>query len=270
MAQMKLGIIGCGNIAEDLCIALQKGGIAAEICALTDVDAGRAETLKQRYALSAPICDLDENARAADFLVECAAPGAVQGVIDAVIRHRKGCLIMSVAGLLQQPELLEQAREAQVEVRLPSGAICGLDGVRAAREGGIDKATLITRKPPQGLEGAPYLVEKGIVLAGITEPMVVFSGNALEACKAFPKNVNVSAALSLAGLGAKATEVQVVADPTTTVNSHEIVVEGAFGRLVTRTENRPSPRNPKSSYLASLSACAELRAAAEAFAAHNG
>jgi len=99
----------------------------------------------------------------------------------------------------------------------------------------------------------------------LKEPKVIFEGTALEAVRAFPKNVNVAAALSLAGVGPRQTRVRVIADPRATTNSHEIVAEGAFGRLSAITENLPSPRNAKSSYLASLSGCAELRAAAEAF-----
>ena len=130
-------------------------------------------------------------------------------------------------------------------------------------------ATLTTRKPPKGLSGAPYLVQQGIDVDNLTEPKVVFEGNALEAVKAFPANVNVAAALSLAGIGPVETRVRVIADPRATSNSHEVVAEGAFGRLQAMTENMPSPRNPKSSYLASLSACAELRNAAMAFAASH-
>jgi aspartate dehydrogenase len=142
-----------------------------------------------------------------------------------------------------------------------------LDGVRAAVEAGLHTVVLTTRKPPKGLDGAPYLLEKGIDLSALTKPTEVFAGSAREACKAFPKNVNVAAALSLAGIGPDLTQVRVVADPRATDNVHEIVAEGAFGRLETRTVNLPSPRNAKSSYLASLSGVAELRAAAAAFAA---
>ena len=98
----------------------------------------------------------------------------------------------------------------------------------------------------------------------------MFEGNALDAVKAFPKNVNVAAALSFAGLGPEKTEVCVIADPEATLNSHEVCAEGVFGRLTAKTENKPSPRNAKSSYLASLSAIAELRRAVNAFQASRG
>ncbi|MEA3365153.1 MAG: aspartate dehydrogenase domain-containing protein, partial [Candidatus Hydrogenedentes bacterium] len=185
--------------------------------------------------------------------------------INAAIEYHKDCLILSIGGLITRPELLEKARQHKIQVWLPSGALAGLDGVRAAREGGLHSVTLTTRKPPKGLEGAPYLIENNIRLDDLKEPRVIFEGTALEAVKAFPKNVNVAAALSFAGVGPKQTRVRVVADPRATINSHEIVAEGAFGRLSAVTENLPSPRNAKSSYLASLSGCAELRAAAEAF-----
>lgn len=269
MLKMKVGLIGCGNIGADLCIALQKGQIPARIAALTDVDRSRAELLQRTFQLDAEICGLEDNAAACDFLVECAVGEAVKEVLEVAMRHGRDCLIMSVGGLMAEPELLEQGRHRGIRVRMPSGALCGLDGVRAALEGGIHSVTLTTRKPPKGLEGAPYLIENGIQLEGLREPKVVFEGTALEAVKAFPKNVNVAAALSFAGLGPHQTRVRVVADPFTAVNTHEISVEGAFGRLHTLTENLPSPRNPKSSYLASLSAVAELRAAAAEFVAHE-
>ena len=263
--KMRIGLVGCGNIGADLCIALQKGDIPAELVALTDIDPERANMFIRTFHLNAKPGALDETVAAADFIVECAHADAVGDVIKAVIRHRKPCLIMSVAGLLSHPDLLEQAREQSVRVQLPSGAICGLDGIRSAMQAGLHSVTLTTRKPPGGLKGAPYLAEKGIDLDNLREPLVVFEGIALDAAKAFPQNVNVAAALSLAGVGPLDTLVRVVADPHATTNSHEIEAEGAFGRLSTVTENLPSPRNPKSSYLASLSAVAELRASPEAF-----
>ncbi|MBN2309094.1 MAG: aspartate dehydrogenase [Candidatus Hydrogenedentes bacterium] len=267
MNTMKVGIVGCGNIATDLCLAVQKGDIPARIAALSDIDTARAEALRDAHAPEAVVCDLDANAASVDFIVECAAADAVETVVDAAIRHRKDCLLLSVGGLLACPELVARAREHHVNVRVPAGALCGLDGIRAAREGGLESVTLTTRKPPRGLEGAPYLVERGIDLSGIEEPKVVFEGSPLDACKAFPKNINVAAALSHFGIGPHKTRVCVIADPAAQTNSHEVRAEGAFGVLTARTENLPSPRNPKSSYLASLSAVAELRVAAESFEA---
>ncbi|NIA13352.1 MAG: aspartate dehydrogenase [Nitrospiraceae bacterium] len=270
MVKMKTGLVGCGNIGADLCIALQKGSIPAEIIALTDTDTEHANVLLRTFQLDAEIVGLDECASRADFLVEAAHAQAVKDVLEAAIKHHCPCLIMSVGGLMDVLDLLEQVQESGVQVRIPSGALCGLDGIRAAMEAGLHSVTLTTRKPPKGLVGAPYLEEKGISLEDLTEPVMVFEGTALEACKAFPQNVNVAGALSITGIGAVDTRVRLIADPGATSNSHEVVAEGAFGRLQTITENMPSPRNAKSSYLASLSACAELRAAAMVFVAARG
>lgn len=269
MVKMSVGLIGCGNIGADLCIALQKGDIPAALVALTDTDEKKAQLLKRSFQLEAEVCSLEENAGRVDFLVECAVADAVPAVIEAAIRHYRDCLIMSVGGLMQRPDLLEQARARKIEVRIPSGALAGLDAVRAAIEAGLHSVTLTTRKPPKGLEGAPYLKDHNIDLSALKEPKVVFEGSALEACKAFPANVNVAGALSLVGIGPTETRVRIIADPKATENSHEVVAEGAFGRLQTTTLNLPSPRNAKSSYLASLSAIAELRAAARAFEARR-
>jgi len=268
MTRMRVGLVGCGNIAADMCIQLRKGTIPADIVALTDVDRSHAEKIQSTFQLDAAICDLDENASQVDYIVECAGGDAVPDVIGAAIRHNCDCLIMSVGGLLAHPNLMEEARD-RIHVQVPSGALVGLDGIRAAIEAGLHRVVLTTRKPPKGLEGAPYLEEQGIDLSTITEPTVIFEGNALDAVKAFPKNVNVAASLSIVGVGPKETTVRVICDPTISMNTHEVLAEGAFGSLRTISENLPSPRNAKSSYLASLSAVAELRVAATAFCAHN-
>jgi len=265
MGAMKIGLIGCGNIAGDLCDALSKGSINAEIAALTDVDPERAARLCDTFSLAAPVLALEETVAAADFVVECAVGAVVGEVLDAVLRHRRDCLVMSVGGLLLAHDRYLAVQAAGLVVRVPSGALCGLDGVRAAREAGLDQVTLTTRKPPQGLRGAPYIVQNQIDLDAITEATLVFEGNALEAVRAFPANVNVAAALSLAGLGPERTHVRVLADPAAKENAHEVEAVGVFGRLRAATFNVPSPRNPKSSYLASLSAIAEIRAAAASF-----
>ncbi len=268
MPVMKAGVIGCGNIGAALCAAMREGAIPATLAAVADEDSSRAEALAK--ASGAEALDLEGCARTTDFLVECASGAVVPDVLRACARHGRDCLIMSLGGLLDQQDLLASARAEGVGVHLPAGALAGLDGLRAAMEAGVESVTLTTRKPPQGLAGAPYLEQQGIALDGLTEARIIFEGNALEAVQAFPKNVNVAAALSLAGPGPEAVTVRVVADPAAEVNSHEVVVTGAFGRMTCVTENMPSPQNPKTSYLAVLSARAELRAAALAFARREG
>ena len=269
MSKMKFGIVGCGNIGADICIALKRETIPAELVALTDIDPEKAKIFLRSFHLESDIADLEEIASKVDFLVECAVAEAVPAVVQAAIENHIDCLIMSVGGLMEHPELYQQALDSGVQIHVPSGALCGLDGIRSAMEAGLHSVTLTTRKPPAGLEGAPYLVEQGIDLSNLEEPTVVFEGSAIDAVKAFPKNVNVAAALSFNGIGPEETQVVIIADPEATLNVHEVVAEGAFGRLKTITENMPSPRNPKSSYLASLSALAEIRAAAVSHVAHT-
>jgi aspartate dehydrogenase len=135
---------------------------------------------------------------------------------------------------------------------VPSGAIAGLDGIKSACVGQIIHVTMTTRKPPNGLEGAPYLVQKGISLAGLTKEKEIFSGSAREACKGFPANVNVSAAVSLAGIGPDQTRIRILAVPGLQCNCHDIEIEGEFGRLHVHIENVPS-ENPKTGKLTALS-----------------
>lgn len=265
MGMMKIGLVGCGNIASDICCALTEKNIPATVVAVTDINQTQAEALLCRYKLNASILDLEALADRADFIVECAVGSVVPQVLCVAIAHEKDCLIMSLGGLLADPKLIDQARHAGIRLRLPSGAICGLDGIRAAMQGGLDEVTLTTRKPPAGLQGAPWLTENKISVEGLTEALVVFEGSASDAVRAFPANVNVAAALSLAGIGPEKTRVRLIADPAATVNSHEIHAVGAFGEMTTLMRNQPSPRNPKSSYMASLSACAEVAAAASEF-----
>jgi len=180
-------------------------------------------------------------------------------VVKRAVEKLKDVMIMSVGGLIESEDLLEDARKKNVMVYFPSGAICGIDGLKAAGISGIKSVTLTTRKPPKGLEGAPYLISKGIDLDSIVSERVLFEGSAKEAIKGFPKNVNVSSILSLAGIGAKKTIVKIIISPVYTKNTHEIEITGDFGRITTRTENVPSRRNPRTSELAILSAIATLR-----------
>ncbi len=268
MTKYKVAIVGCGNIGADICIALQKGDIPAEIVALNDIDESKAQLLKRTFRLDAEICDLDKAVSLADFVIESAVSSVVEPVIRTCIKYRKDCLIMSLSGLLNNLHLIEEAKKNYIRIKIPSGAVCGLDGIRSAMEAGLHRVELTTRKSPQALMGAPYLIEKNIDLTNIKEPIIVFEGNALEAGKAFPANINVACALSLYGIGPKNTIVRIIADPNIKENMHEVYAEGAFGRLQTTTVNLPSPRNIKSSYLASLSAIAELRTMAEDYVTH--
>jgi len=171
-------------------------------------------------------------------------------------------MVMSTGALIEDEifrEILRIAEEQGRKVYVPSGAIVGLDNIKAAAVKSIEEVTLTTRKPPQSFEGAPLIREKQIDLFTLEKPLLLFEGPAREAVKLFPKNVNVSASLSLAGIGPDRTKVRIIADPQAENITHEIHVKGEFGEIMTRTINKPFPENPKTSYIAALSAIATLR-----------
>ena len=161
--------------------------------------------------------------------------------------------------MIDRDDWIRLAAEKGSTIHCPSGAIAGLDAVKAAGYGTIQEACITTTKPPAALEGAPYLRANGIVPGELEEAKIVFEGTAREACREFPANVNVSAALSLTGIGVDRTRVTIVADPAVERNVHEVEVVGDFGRFRTVMENEPSPDNPRTSRIAAMSAVALLK-----------
>lgn len=264
MSKLKVGIIGCGTIGSEIasyCHNYLKDRI--ELIAICDVIENKAAELKRRLNDKINILELDAVVGGADIVIESASAKISADVVAKCIDKGKDCLVMSVGGLLGREELLESARSKGSKVYIPSGAVCGIDGLRAASVGSIETVTLITRKPPRGLIGAPYLAVNNIDISEIREERVVFEGSAQEAIKGFPENVNVAAVLSLAGIGAKKTRVKIVTSPEYKTNTHEIEITGDSGRIMTRTENVPSKANPKTSALAIMAAIATLRGIAD-------
>ena len=167
-------------------------------------------------------------------------------------------VVLSCAALLRHPELEQAARDHGGRILVPTGALLGLDAVLAAREGRIDAVRMITRKPPGGLAGAPHLVANGIGVDGLSAPLLVFSGSARAAAIGFPANVNVAAALSMAGIGADRTTIEIWADPGVTRNIHRIELDSDAARIVLQIENVPS-ENPKTGRITAQSVLALLR-----------
>lgn len=256
---LRIGIIGCGSIGTEIAKAIENGTISATLEAVAETDRAKAEAISEVGGGGVNILNVPELVSAVDFVVEAASPGAFPEIMKDVIKGKKPVLIMSVGGLLRFGDILETLVKENIKVYLPSGAIAGLDAILAGGIAGIESIEITTRKPPKGLKGAPYLEKNGINLEGLTEEKVIFSGNVYEAIEGFPANINVSAVLSLAGIGPEKTRVTIVADPATKTNTHEIKASGKFGKILTRTENIPSPSNPKTSYLASLSAISLLK-----------
>lgn len=197
-----------------------------------------------------------------DLVIEAASQDAVRQYASKVLEAGKDLMIMSVGALVDSAlteEIRRGAHSAGKKIYIPSGAIAGIDGVKAAVIGRVNHVTLTTRKPPTGLIDDPNFKQNRVNSNELEEPKVIYEGPALEACRLFPANVNIAATLSLAGIGPKKTKVRIVADPTIERNIHEINVKGEFGELRICAENVPSPDNPKTSYLAALSAIVTLR-----------
>ena len=257
---IKVGLIGCGTIGKELAMACQRRFYEeVTLLALADSDFTRAKKLQQQLRPKPQIFSTDELIKRCDLIIEAASMHAVFEVTKKALSLGKDVMVMSIGGLLgREKEIFELARTHRCCLYLPSGGVVGIDGLKAAKIGKIYRVTLTTRKPPQGFEDAPYVIKHKINLKNLKEEKVLFDGNAAAAVKGFPKNINVSATLSIAGLGAKKTKVRIIASPHMLVNVHEVYVQGDSGSFYTRCENFPSEQNPKTSRLAILSAVATL------------
>lgn len=263
MKKIKVGIIGCGTIGAEIARACQdRLSTKFELFAICDLDEKKALDLNDSLKKRTAVLKYDDIIKKSGFIVEAASAKISANVVTDCIKNKKPCLIMSVGGLLGNEKLLDLARANGIDVYIPSGAVCGIDALKSASIGKIDSVTLTTRKPPNGLQGAPYLKEKNIDVSSIKSETVIFDGTAAEAVKGFPQNINVSAVLSIAGIGAERTRVKIVTSPEYTKNIHEVEITGEFGRITTKAENVPSKRNPKTSALAIFSAIATLEAVA--------
>lgn len=259
---LRIGVIGCGAIGTEICKAIDTKLIDAQLVAVYDKSALNCERLLGALDNKPEILSPDELISRADIVIECASQAAVREFGFKVLESGKHLMVLSV-GAFTDSSLLKKfintAKAHNSRIYIPSGAIAGIDGLKSASIAPLNKVMLTTTKNPQGLKGAPYVEENKIQLDSFHEKTLLFEGSAEEAIKAFPANVNVAASLSLAGMGAKETKVRIFVDPHTSRNIHEITVEGAFGKFTCYIENIPSPNNPRTSFLAALSAIATLK-----------
>ena len=255
-----VGIAGCGTIGRKVATELDAGAVHGVVVGgITSRNMERAKRFAATLDCSPPVVELERLVELVDLVVEAAPASAMETIAVATLCAGKDLMALSGGALLERDDLFKLAEKNGATIYVPSGAIAGLDGVAGACAGRIDSLTMITRKPPAGLRDAPGIEVSGVDLDTVSEPTVVFEGPALEACRLFPANVNVSAALSMAGLGPQRTRIRIYADPTVNKNTHDIIVEGEFGRLSIRIENTPSDENPRTGKLSALSALATLR-----------
>jgi aspartate dehydrogenase len=253
-----VAIAGLGAIGLPLARALDAGVEGLRLVRVAAQDRARAEARVAGFRARPSVVSLADLAEA-DIVVEATPSAIFERVVMPAIEAGRILVPCSVGALLPRLHLVRRAQTTGARIIVPTGALLGLDAVRAAAEGPVDTVTLETRKPPVGLEGAPYLVQHGISVLGITEPRRVFTGNAYDAAAGFPANVNVAAALALAGVGPMRTQVEIWADPNVTRNTHTVRVEADAARLTMTVENVPSEENPRTGKLTALSVLACLR-----------
>ena len=254
-----VGIGGLGAIGLPVARWLAGGPAGLRLAAVSARNRERAVGRLAAEKITAPVMSLGELATRADIVIECVPAAAFDEVTRPAIAAGRTLLVLSAGALLERPGLAEEARRTGARIIVPSGALLGLDAVRAAAQGGIRSARLITRKPPGGLAGAPYLEQHRISVEGLSAPLRVFAGSAREGARGFPANVNVAAALALAGIGPDATELEIWADPTVTRNTHRIEIEAEAARFSMTIEGVPSAENPRTGRLTPLSVIACLR-----------
>ncbi|MCC7347152.1 MAG: aspartate dehydrogenase [Variibacter sp.] len=256
---LRIGLAGFGAVGQQVARRLAAGIEGLALAAIAVRDADKAKRHLRALGLDVPIVPLAELPAHCDVVVEGLPRAAFLEIARATVEAGRIFMPLSVGQLLEHWSLVERAKETGARILVPTGALIGLDAVRAAAEGDIRSVTMITRKPPGGLEGAPYLAEHGIAMDAITTPTKIFDGSAREGARGFPANVNVAAALSLAGIGPDRTRLQIWADPTIDRNMHAIEVDADTARFSMAIENVPSAENPRTGKITALSAVAALR-----------
>jgi len=263
--ELRVAVIGVGAIGSYLAQAIHGGKAGhTKLVGVADVPQAQArlEEVAGRCGCKWETDPLRLPELEPDIVIEAAAQQAFRQYAIPLLERGVDLLAMSVGALADPAFMAElEAAIARTGRRLyvPSGAIGGMDVLRAAAIDGIEEARLTTTKPPAGLRGAPYLEEHPVDLDAIRERTTLFKGSVADAVRGFPQNVNVAAILNLASAGAKSISVEVVVDPHSDRNAHEIYARGSFGEMTLRVANVPSPDNPKTSHLACLSPLALLR-----------
>src|SRR5712671_6272359 len=255
----RVAIAGLGAIGKGVAERLDRGIDGLALAAVSARDTARAERAMAGFTHKVPVLPRARLAEVADIVIECAPATVLRDIAEPALAKGRTLIVLSCGALFDNFDLVDLARRQGGRILVPTGALLGLDAVQAAAVGTIERVHMITRKPPNGLDGAPYLVEHGIAVTGLAGPKRVFSGTAREAARGFPANVNVAAALALAGIGPDHTTIEIWADPGIDRNIHRIEVESDAARLTLQIENVPSLENPKTGRLTPLSVIALLR-----------
>lgn len=254
-----VAVAGLGAVGMAVARRLNRGIPGLKLVAVSARNRERARETVAGFDGGVAVEDLGELASLADIIVECLPTAAFPLVAEPALRAGRTLVVISVGALLAYPHVMDMASEYGAEIIVPTGALLGLDAVQAAAQGTIHSIRMVTRKPPAGLAGAPYLREKGIDLNGLNAPRMVFEGTAREAIRGFPANVNVAVALSLAGIGPDRTRIEIWADPTIDRNRHTIAIDADSAIFEMSISNVPTEENPATGKITALSVIAALR-----------
>ena len=260
-SHIRVGILGCGAIGSRIAKSIRtQCGDHAVVAALFDINPSKAQNL-QKYISPKNVVkkSYPELLNNSDLVVEAVNAPDTRRLVSQALIAKKDVLVMSVGKFIEGGSIFKLAQKQGVRVLIPSGAIAGIDAIKAACLQRIDLITLTTRKPIYGFADNTYIQEKRINLSQIRKETVLFDGNVRDAVKCFPQNINVAATIALASNAKDKLRIRIATSPEFKVNSHEIEVVGEFGRLVTKTENVVCPDNPKTSFLAILSAVRTLK-----------
>jgi aspartate dehydrogenase len=258
-AVLRVGIGGLGAIGSGVVRALQKGMDGLQLCAVADADEAFAVRRARELGCDVPIVRLEELAGLADVVIEASATASFLRIAQPAVAAARVLIPLSVGGLLEHPDLIELAARTGARIHVPSGAMAGIDALRAVAEGVIHSVRLITRKPPRSLEGSPRMVELGLSADNIATAVQLFEGSAREGARLFPANANVAAAIGLAGIGPDATRFEVWADPTVTCNTHTVVVTSDSSDVTITIQNRFAKETPRTGLITHQSVVATLR-----------
>lgn len=255
-----VAVAGLGAVGGQVAAALAAGKIPGlTLAAVSARDAQKTRTYLSGIGANIPLVPLAELAALADIVVEALPASEFEEAAVPAIEMGRTLIVVSGGCLIERGWLIEKAKETGAKIMVVSGAILGLDGLRAVAEGEIERVTIKSTKPPKSLIGAPHLVKNNMTLTDLSAPLQVFAGSVRDAIVAFPANVNVAAGLSLAGIGPDRTTVEVWADPAAARVTHSIMVQAKSASFEITVQGYPSPDNPRTGMLTPNSVIAALR-----------
>lgn len=255
----RVGVAGFGTIGKAVGRRLLAGDVEGMVLAgVVSGARAKAEQALRDMGADVPVLSPVELAVACDIIVECAPTAAFLEIAEPAMRAGRQMVTVSAAALLEHMEIVDLARRHGGRIIMATGALLGLDAVRAAAKSTINSVTMITRKPSRSLVGAPHLATIGVDVMALKEPTMLFDGSARDGARGFPANVNVAAALALAGIGPDRTRLQIWADPALERNTHTIKVDADSASFEMSIQNVPSPEKPGTGKITALSMIAAL------------